>query len=61
MLPMEKSVIFTGACANEIMAEWITRSFVNKAKEGGLLEFFINTAIEVSLGWCGFFDENIML
>ena len=29
MLPMEKSVTFTGACANEI-----NRSFVYKAKEG---------------------------
>ena len=32
MLPMEKSVTFTGACANEIMDN---SSFVNKAKEGG--------------------------
>jgi hypothetical protein len=30
MLPMEKSVTFTGACANEM----INRSFVYKAKEG---------------------------
>ena len=29
MLPMEKSVTFTGACANEIIPN------VNKAKEGG--------------------------
>ena len=34
MLPMEKSVIFTGACANEIIPS-INRSFVYKAKEGG--------------------------
>ena len=33
MLPMEKSVIFTGACANEIIPS-INCSFVNKAKEG---------------------------
>ena len=33
MLPMEKSVTFTGACANEIMLS-INRSFVYKAKEG---------------------------
>ena len=33
MLPMEKSVTFTGACANEIMPS-INRSFVYKAKEG---------------------------
>ena len=32
--PMEKSVIFTGACANEIIPS-INRSFVYKAKEGG--------------------------
>jgi hypothetical protein len=34
MLPMEKSVTFTGACANEIIPS-INRSFVYKAKEGG--------------------------
>jgi hypothetical protein len=34
MLPMEKSVIFTGACGNEIIPS-INRSFVYKAKEGG--------------------------
>jgi hypothetical protein len=34
MLPMEKSVTFTGACANEVIPS-INRSFVyNKAKEG---------------------------
>ena len=33
MLPMEKSVTFTGTCANEIMPS-INRSFVYKAKEG---------------------------
>jgi hypothetical protein len=32
MLPMEKSVTFTGACANEIIPS-INRSFVCKAKE----------------------------
>ena len=32
MLPMEKSVTFTGACANEIIPS-IKRSFVYKAKE----------------------------
>jgi hypothetical protein len=34
MLPMEKSVTFTGACANEIIPS-INRSFVYNAKEGG--------------------------
>ena len=33
MLPMEKSVTFTGACANEIIPS-TNRSFVYKAKEG---------------------------
>jgi hypothetical protein len=33
MLPMEKSVTFTGACANEIIPS-INRSCVYKAKEG---------------------------
>ena len=34
MLPMEKSVTFTGACANEIIPS-MNRSFVYKVKEGG--------------------------
>jgi hypothetical protein len=33
MLPMEKSVTFTGACANEIIPS-INHLFVYKAKEG---------------------------
>ena len=33
MMPMEKSVTFTGACANEIIST-INRSFVYNAKEG---------------------------
>jgi hypothetical protein len=33
MLPMEKSVTFTGACVNEIIPS-INRSFVYKAREG---------------------------
>jgi hypothetical protein len=33
MLPMEKSVAFTGACADEIIPS-INRSFFYKAKEG---------------------------
>ena len=33
MLPMEKSVTFTSACANESIPS-INRSFVYKAKEG---------------------------
>ena len=33
ILPMEKAVTFTGACANEIIPS-INRSFVYKAKEG---------------------------
>jgi hypothetical protein len=33
MLPMEKSVTFTGTCVNEIIPS-INRSFVYKVKEG---------------------------
>jgi hypothetical protein len=33
MMPMEKSVTFTGACTNEIIPS-INRSFVYNAKEG---------------------------
>ena len=33
MLPMEKSVTFTGACVNEIIPS-INRSFIYKEKEG---------------------------
>jgi hypothetical protein len=39
MLPMEKSVTFTGACANEIIPS-INRSFVYKAKEGRSVRIF---------------------
>ena len=43
MLPMEKSVTFTGACANAIIYTGrITRSFVNKAKEGGYVRMAHN-------------------
>jgi hypothetical protein len=37
MLPMEKSVTFIGACANEIIPS-IDRSFFYKAKEERQLE-----------------------
>jgi hypothetical protein len=40
MLPMEKSVTFTGACANEIIPS-INRSFVYKAKEGRYINYLI--------------------
>jgi hypothetical protein len=40
MLPMEKSVTFTRACANEIIPS-INLSFVYKAKEGGHVRIFI--------------------
>ena len=41
MLPMEKSVTFTGACANEIIPS-INRSFVYKAKEGRHVRIRLN-------------------
>ena len=40
MLPMEKSVTFTGAFANEIIPS-INRSFVYKAKEGRHVTIFV--------------------
>ena len=39
--PMEKSVTFTGICANEIIPS-INRSFVYKAKEGGYVRITYN-------------------
>ena len=42
MLPMEKSVTFTDACANEIIPS-INSSFVNKAKEGRHVRISITT------------------
>ena len=44
MLPMEKSVTFSGACANEIIPS-INRSFVYKAKEGRHVRIFYNRYI----------------
>ena len=41
MLPMEKSVTFTEACANEIIP-LINRSFVHKAKEGRHVRIMYN-------------------
>ena len=46
MLPMEKSVTFTGTCVNEIISS-INRSFVYKAKEGSYVGIFhINPQFE---------------
>ena len=41
MLPMKKSVTFTGSCANEIIPS-TNHSFVYKAKEGRHVRIFIN-------------------
>jgi hypothetical protein len=45
MLPMEKSVTFTGACANEIIPS-INHSFVYKAKEGRHVRILNNSYSE---------------
>ena len=45
MLPMEKSVTFTGACANESISS-INRSFVYKAKERGHVRILNNLAFQ---------------
>ena len=52
MLPMEKSVTFTGACANEIIPS-INRSFVYKAKEGSHVRI-INTSFTFVLSVLSF-------
>jgi hypothetical protein len=46
MVPMEKSVTFTGACANEIIPS-INRSFVYKAKEGRHVRIVIITVVSM--------------
>jgi hypothetical protein len=53
MLPMEKSVTFTGACVNEIIPS-INRSFVYKAREGrpvriGVITLVFIKALEQTL------------
>jgi hypothetical protein len=45
MLPMEKSVTFTGACPNEIIPS-INRSFVYNAKEGRHVRIFLYTIVD---------------
>jgi hypothetical protein len=44
MLPMEKSLTFTGACVNEIIPS-INRSFVYKAKEGRHVRICVITLV----------------
>jgi hypothetical protein len=44
MLPMEKSVTFTGACVNEIIPS-INHSFVYKAKEGRHVRICVITLV----------------
>ena len=51
MLPMEKSVAFTGACANEIIPS-INCSFVYEAKEGRHVRIlFIYSALKGENVW----------
>jgi hypothetical protein len=44
MLPMEKSLTFTGACVNEIIPS-INRTFVYKAKEGSRVRICVITLV----------------
>ena len=48
MLSMEKSVTFTGACANEIIPS-INRSFVYKAKEGRYVRMIDRLALAMHI------------
>ena len=51
MLPMEKSVTFTGAYANEIIP-LKNRSFVCKAKEGRHVRIVVNRLLHLYLATC---------
>ena len=51
MLPMEVSVTFTGACANEIILS-INRSLVYKAKEGGHVRIWYNIIMFPAFDLC---------
>ena len=53
MLPMEKSVTFTGTCANDIIPS-INRLFVYKAKEG------CHVRIQIRLDFNGFYSLLIL-
>ena len=48
MLPIEKSLTFTGACVNEIIPS-INRSFVYKAKEGRHVRICVITLVFIKL------------
>ena len=58
MLPMEKSVTFTGACANEIITS-INRSFVYKAKEGGHVRINSNSKLTSNILIYKFTEKTI--
>jgi hypothetical protein len=57
MLPMEKSVTFTGASANEIIPS-INRSFVYKAKEGRHVRMYV-MPLDVLFYHCLFFFLSV--
>ena len=48
MLPMEKSLTFTGACVNEIIPS-INRTFVYKAKEGRYVRICVITLVFIKV------------
>jgi hypothetical protein len=45
MLPMEKSVTFTGACANEIIPNGLLARLLTKRKKEVMLELLISLVI----------------
>ena len=63
MLPMEKSVTFTSACANEIIPS-INPSFVYKAKEGRyvrILHVYIYISIiSATLNFCRLYKMHLL-
>ena len=58
MLPMKKSVTFTGACANEIIPT-INRSFVYKAKVGRHVRFKVRCLVDLFVSYNLIFSDTL--
>ena len=58
MLPVEKSVTFTGACANEIIPS-INLSFFYKVKEGRHVRIYSN--ISLNIEHCHHIEDMIFM
>ena len=58
MVPIERSVTFTGACANESIPS-INRSFVYKAKDGGHVRIKYNLFLQMKKKYTSYRFEYI--